>query len=103
MKAVRWAVFPFNSSLITNGHHRDLNYRLTQEMVRLFKGVTKIIRNHMQHEHEYINQMPDFSSLEEGQSIGSGNNPNQRRQIKITQLKQGSIAYSEYKEYCHLI
>ena len=82
MKAVRWAVFPFNSSLITNGHHRDLNNRLTQEMVRLFKGVTKIIRNHMQHEHEYINQMPDFSSLEQDQSIASNNVPvSERKKI----------------------
>ena len=50
--------------------------------------------------------MPDFSSLEndQSQSIGSATLPqNERHQLKITQLKKGSIAYSEYKEYCHLI
>jgi len=46
-KAVRWAVFPYNSSLIAVAHHLDLNMRLTQEMVRLFKGVTRTITDQM--------------------------------------------------------
>lgn len=54
IKAVRWAVFPFNASLITNGHHKDLNFRLTMEMLRLFKGVSKILTSHMQLDDEII-------------------------------------------------
>ena len=55
IKAVRWAVFPFNSKLITNGHHRDLNHRLTAEMLRLFKGVSKILEAHMQLDEATLN------------------------------------------------
>ena len=47
VKAVRWAVFPFNTKLITSGHHQDLNMRLTLEMVRLLKGLTKLLVTQM--------------------------------------------------------
>ena len=63
IKAVRWAVFPYRSKIITSAHHKDLNQRLVQEMVRLFKGVTKLIRGHMQYEEGYVHSMPDMSSL----------------------------------------
>ena len=79
--------------------------RLTQEMVRLFKGVAKIIENHMQLQESYINEMPDLSGLDNSNINDSsivGSNTNSRS-VRIAELKKGSIAYSEYKEYCHLI
>ena len=56
IKAVRWAVFPFNSKFITNGHHKDLNMRLTMEMLRLVKGVGKILQNQMQLDPQLLNK-----------------------------------------------
>ena len=32
-------------------------------MMRLFKGVTKLIKNHMRYQDGYVESMPDLSSL----------------------------------------
>ena len=49
--------------------------------------------------------MPDLSGLDNSNINDSsivGSNTNSRS-VRIAELKKGSIAYSEYKEYCHLI
>jgi len=70
-------------------------------MVRLFKGVTKILRNHMLLEEEYIHSIPDLSSLENDSSRQQ--NSERREKMKIANLKKGSIAYAEYREFNYLI
>ena len=71
IKAVRWAVFPFNSKFITNGHHKDLNMRLTMEMLRLIKGVNKILQSHMQLDPELVNKSAQGVNDESPVSRGS--------------------------------
>ena len=96
IKAVKLAVFPFYSKFITNGHHKDLNMRLTMEMIRLVKGVSKILQNYMQLDPELVSKSLQNSS----RSVGAAHEDNRQR---IADLKKVSIAYSEYKEQCHLI
>ena len=67
-------------------------------MVRLFKSVKKILQNHMQLDEALINEAPDLSQLDNsGQQLPSD------KRVKITDMKKGSIAYQEYREFCHLI
>ena len=61
-------------------------------MVRLFKGVSGVIKTHMQHEESLIAKSPNLQA-----------EPGSAQRRKVTELKQGAIAFGEYKEYCHLI
>jgi len=63
-------------------------------MVRLFKGVTRILQSHMQHDEETINSTPSAKDLE---SSGAG------ARKKVTDLKKCSISFAEYKDMCHMI
>ena len=94
IKAVKLAVFPFYSKFITNGHHKDLNMRLTMEMIRLVKGVSKILQNYMQLDPELLSKTV-FKDRDSSRSIGAAHEENRQR---IADLKKISIAYSEYKE-----
>ena len=100
-KAVRLAVFPFNSKLITNSHHKDLNFRLTAEMQRLFKGVAKILENHMMIDEKVIEA--SFQMDDEDINDRSSGPTEVQKMKRVTDIKKGSISYSEYKEFCHLI
>ena len=54
-------------------------------MVRLFKGMTRIIKDHMQLSDEVLKANATNKSA------------------TLSDLKKGSIAYAEYREFCHLI
>jgi len=61
-------------------------------MVRLFKGVTRILKDHMQLSDDKLKPVPNPAEL----------SANQRRDI-ANELKKSSIAYVEYREFGHLI
>ena len=69
--------------------------RLTMEMVRLFKGVGKVLTNHMQLSEELLNK-----SIMDTEGLGQDNRGNNHEQSRkrVQDLKKGSLAYSEYKE-----
>ena len=58
----------------------ELNQRLIREMVRLFKGVSKLIKNHMRYQEGYIESMPDMSSLLDQSDISNNLNRQHRTQ-----------------------
>ena len=105
-RAVRLAVFPYTTRLITHGHHREFNHRLAIEITRLIKGVSKIINSHMLYEEDYFRSVPDLISMENNDiklaNMSNSDSPEKRRLYKIAELKCGSIEYF-YKEFCQMI
>ena len=49
-KAIRQALFPYSSSLLTHVHDQEINARLVQEMNRLLKATGKIMQYQMMSE-----------------------------------------------------
>lgn len=68
-------------------------------MVRLFKGVTKILRNHMLLDDQVVNSMPDMAAMGQSES----NDSNKTEKVMVGDLKKGSIAYAEYREFNFMI
>ena len=74
--------------------------RLTMEMIRLVKGVSKILQNYMQLDPELVNASILNNERDSNRSVGAAHEESRKR---ITDLKKVSVAYGEYKEQCHLI
>ena len=72
---------------------------MTKELVRLFCFMEKILKENMQYEEGYIEEMPDLTGLN-SENIS---NLEKSRMLEKKELKKGSISIEGYKYICSMV